>query len=276
MTSFSLVGALEFRDIVAGLQPHSAGASLGVFETPITPFAGGYYNRPPSRSRSPASRGDAERDPWDEALSGVPLNDRTSPPISNRQSLVETPLVLSALHSDDGGDDDDESHSTVPRIEHIPATPRQAQHNLAPSPTIENSKLPKRAFVRHAAIRSFEILFPTLNNFRVKGILVRLASIFAAPAVFCLTLTLPVVVTSYGSDMASQDDKSPRSQLQTAEGRLIDYDGEAEGIERTLIAEEEVQEDMHDHLRFNKWLMVTQCILAPLFCAKVLFGESTI
>ncbi len=54
------------------------------------------------------------------------------------------------------------------------------------------------------------------------------------------------------------------------EQQLIDF--EEEGVERVLVAEEEVQENMHE-LTFSKWLMAVQCLLGPLFCAGVLFSE---
>ena len=43
-------------------------------------------------------------------------------------------------------------------------------------------------------------------------------------------------------------------------------------MERALIAEEEVAEEMHANpLEFNKWLMGVQCVLGPMFCVGVLF-----
>jgi sodium/potassium/calcium exchanger 6 len=92
----------------------------------------------------------------------------------------------------------------------------------------------------------------------------KVASVFAAPAVLALTLTLPVMVTPYENSHTHEE------KIQGSEGRLIDF--EEEGIERALIAEEEVQEDMHE-MKFNKWLMAAQCALGPLFCVGVLFGE---
>lgn len=79
-----------------------------------------------------------------------------------------------------------------------------------------------------------------------------------------LTLTLPVVVTAY------EDAGASREKLASSESRLVDF--EEEGVERALIAEEEVQEDMHE-LKFNKWLMAAQCALGPLFAVAILFGE---
>jgi sodium/potassium/calcium exchanger 6 len=72
------------------------------------------------------------------------------------------------------------------------------------------------------------------------------------------------MVTPYENSHAHEE------KPQGNEGRLIDF--EEEGIERVLIAEEEVQEDMHE-MKFNKWLMAAQCALGPLFCVVVLFGE---
>jgi sodium/potassium/calcium exchanger 6 len=91
----------------------------------------------------------------------------------------------------------------------------------------------------------------------------KIASIFAAPALLALTLTLPVMVTPYENPYSHEE------KTQGSEGRLVDF--EEEGIERALIAEEEVQEDMHE-MKFNKWLMAAQCALGPLFCVWVLFG----
>ena len=87
-----------------------------------------------------------------------------------------------------------------------------------------------------------------------------------------LTLTLPVVVTAYDDAGAAAEKHRARAAgggAEGGEGRLIDF--EEEGVERALIAEEEVEEEMHG-LKFNKWLMAAQCILGPLFCAVVLLG----
>lgn len=93
------------------------------------------------------------------------------------------------------------------------------------------------------------------------------AAIFAAPAVLLLTLTLPVVVTPMQD--AEVEEKIEDAAGPTL-GNLIDF--EEEGIERALVAEEEVEEELHG-LEFNKWLMAVQCICGPLFCCTVLFGK---
>jgi sodium/potassium/calcium exchanger 6 len=111
----------------------------------------------------------------------------------------------------------------------------------------------------------YRTLFPSLHHFRSKTVLGQIASVFAAPAVMLLTLTLPVVVTPYESRHHSHE-KTPGQ-----EDNLIDF--EEEGVERILIAEEEVEEEMHG-MPFNKWLTAVQCICGPLFCAAVLFGNA--
>jgi sodium/potassium/calcium exchanger 6 len=106
-------------------------------------------------------------------------------------------------------------------------------------------------------------LFPTLHRFREQSLLGQIACLFAAPAVSLLTLTLPVVVTPY------QNSNQGREKLHNMDARLVDF--EEEGIERVLIAEEEVEENLHE-MSFNKWLMAAQCIFGSLFCVGVLFG----
>lgn len=270
MPSFSLVGALEFRHVVASLQHQAASPALSMFETPLTPYAGGHYyshghSRSVSRSRTPrTSLTSREEDPWDAALNSVPLDERTRP------RLLVTPALSHATEeSHEGGSSDyfagDSGHTgsitPVPSIFRTPA-----------SPTVSNGEtesqnyvlLTKRQWVVCVIERVYHTLFPSLHHFSEQSALGRIASVFAAPAIMLLTITLPVVVTPYGTSHSS------REKLLGGEGRLVDF--EEEGIERILIAEEEVQEDMHEML-FNKWLMTAQCAFAPMFCVGVLFGS---
>ncbi|KIJ67060.1 hypothetical protein HYDPIDRAFT_174314 [Hydnomerulius pinastri MD-312] len=269
MPSFSLVGALEFRQVVASLQTQAAGSSLNVFDSPVTPYAGGHYHsvghrRTRSGSHSPSllSRHarDLEVDPWDAAL-GVPLNDRSprllrtsiledrereeaEPMTSLEEGTLQTPLSI----------------PTIPSISHTPASPTDSDA----STEVERRVPPtRRQRLWHVIARTWHILFPSLHRFRSKTFVGKIASLLAAPAVMALTLTLPVVVIPYGHDGAHEEKK------QGGETRLVEF--EEEGVERALVAEEEVQEDLHE-MKFNKWLMAAQCILGPLFCVGVLFG----
>ncbi|KAK7690637.1 hypothetical protein QCA50_005736 [Cerrena zonata] len=246
MPSFSLIGALEFSRVVSELQQQSASSTLSLFESPLTPYPGGHYHtHRGSRPRSPADP-DHERDPWDAALHGVPLNDRS--PQGQVPALSE-PRTEELVMSD--------GQTPMITITHTPASPLSDVTSEAPS--MPFSQLGKRQRLYRMFSHTHHVLFPTLHHFRSKTFLGKIAAVFAAPAVMALTLTLPVVVTDYAS-FGEREEK-----LGTDEGRLIDF--EEEGVERTLIDEDHVEEE----LKFNKWLMAVQCILGPLFCIAVLF-----
>ena len=255
MPSFSLVGALEFRRVVSSLQRDAASASLSRFESPLTPYS--YHRHRHSLqsgsrtpSRSPISH--FERDPWDAAL-GVPLDERPPPP-----QIVETTFGDS-LHEGYG-------HTPIPSISHTPASPISSAESDTESQTYVEVPLSRRQRVFRFVAHVGHILFPTLHEFWSKSFLGKIAAVLAAPAVLALTLTLPVVVTSYENPDASE---KRHSMGGTSVSPLVDF--EEEGVERALIAEEEVEEEMHE-LKFNKWLMAVQCCLGPLFCAAVLLG----
>lgn len=260
MPSFSLVGALEFRQVVSSLQHEAAGTSLNIFDSPYTPYAGGHYNSIRSRSRT-LSRDinrdlDREVDPWDAAL-GVPLDERSHPRVVLTPALTEEPDGL------EGSSREGRSHSrggSVPSISRTPASPTVSDGDTES----QNFQPPTRhQRFMHVVQRVNHRLFPSLHSFRSKTVLGQIASVFAAPAVMLLTLTLPVVVTPYQSTHHSRE-KTPGE-----EGNLIDF--EEEGIERILIAEEEVEEELHG-MTYSKWLTAAQCTFGPLFCAMVLFG----
>lgn len=246
MPSFSLVGALEFRRIVSSLQQNAAGSSLNVFDTP-SPYPGGHYH---SRSRSVSrTPGSETRDPWD----AVPLDDRSPPQIA-------TPPPNSS-----------EDISPVPIISHTPASPVASEADTeVQHPT--HTRPSRRQQVARVFGHAFHLIFPTLHGFRTKPFLGKIAAILAAPAVMVLTLTLPVVVTAY-EDGGREREKHHHAQspMEVRDSRLVDF--EEEGVERALIAEEVVAEEMHE-LKFNKWLMAVQCTLGPLFCVAILFGAS--
>jgi sodium/potassium/calcium exchanger 6 len=53
------------------------------------------------------------------------------------------------------------------------------------------------------------------------------------------------------------------------DGQLIDF--EEEGIERTLVAEDELKSEGVES-SYNKWITAVQCILGPLFCVSIIIG----
>ncbi|KZT00823.1 uncharacterized protein LAESUDRAFT_687551 [Laetiporus sulphureus 93-53] len=254
LPSFSLVGALEFRRIVASLQQEAAGSSLSMFESPLSPYPGGHYHQHHhTRSRSHTPPSDNEQNPWDAAL-GVPLSDRSPQSFSHQ-------LERSRSHSP--------QPVALPIISRTPASPivseaeteteTDSQSHQYVSPT-------RRQRIARVLGHAFHVVFPTLHGIGSKPLLGKVAAVLAAPAVMALTLTLPVVVTAY-EDVGREREKL-RGVAGGGESRLVDF--EEEGIERTLIAEDEVAEEMHE-LQYNKWLMAVQCTLGPLFCVAILF-----
>ncbi|KAG6330490.1 hypothetical protein ID866_8599 [Astraeus odoratus] len=271
MPSFSLVGALEFRDVIASLQNQAAGSSLNIFDSPMTPYAGGHYHhrRRHSGSRTPPSftGADPEVDPWDAAL-GVPLNDR-SPRLLRSSITEERERGDSAppdLLDDGTASRSPFSPRTVPSISHTPASPDGSD---ASTDVERYVPLTKTQWLYYVIARTCYILFPSLHRFGSKGFLGKIASLFAAPAVMALTLTLPVVVIPYGSDVNQEEKRKRHYHAGGHDTPLVDF--EEEGVERTLMAEEAVQEDLHE-MKYNKWLMAAQCVLGPLFCVAVLFS----
>lgn len=257
MPSFSLVGAIEFRSVIASLHQDAAGSSLNAFEPPLTPYPGGHYHGY-AHSRS-LSRGSAHLEganTW-EPSSDVPLIDR--PPLHPVPSLsfydsdhrpTETPLILI----------DGDTEPLMPEISHLPE-PSHSDTASDVTPTLARTR---RQGVAHAFSCAFHILFPTLHDFHAKTLLGKAVSVLAAPAVFVLTITLPVVVRPYVSARYRHE------KATNVNNTLSPF--EEDGIERALIAEEVAREEMHD-LHFNKWLMGVQCVLGPLFCAAVLFSK---
>ncbi|KAL1746912.1 Sodium/calcium exchanger protein-domain-containing protein [Schizophyllum fasciatum] len=236
MPSFSLIGALEFRSVVSSLQNQASGSSLSVFDTPVTPYAGGHYHSPvhhhPPRSRSHTPQ-PSDENPWDATL-GLPLDDRPprSPsPTDQHEHYSEDTTIHSAMPLDYQSDN-------------------EAQ-------IVKTSRI-------HALRGVAHVLFPSLHGFREKSVLGQVASLFAAPALLMLTLTLPVVVTPYNGSLDGHE-----KGFDTGTRNLVDF--EEEGIERTLVAEEEREEELHG-VGFNKWLMAAQCVCGPLFCIGVLFA----
>ncbi|KAG2076712.1 hypothetical protein BDR04DRAFT_1089900 [Suillus decipiens] len=265
MPSFSLVGALEFRQVVTSLQAHATSSSLSIFDSPIAPYAGGHYHRHGGShaSRTPLS----EEGPWETTLGGLPLNERSprllvNDVISEGHELSQSSSAFD-VHART-------SASTIPSILHTPASPTDSASTTT---TEVEPYVPPSKFERAWRVlkKTYYILFPALHHFREKNALGKLASLLAAPAVMALTLTLPVVVVPYDCNGSASEKVHKRHHSAGEDGRLMDF--EEDGIERALIAEEVMQPDLHE-VEFNKWLMAAQCVLGPLFCLGVLFHES--
>jgi sodium/potassium/calcium exchanger 6 len=258
LPSFSILGALEFREVIASLKNEAAATSLSYFESPVTSYAGGHYhvrNLPGARSPQPLSSPST-------TINEVQMGDRLRP--HSAQSINDEPQ---SAHPDGPNDyfnsrENYQLQTAPPSIYRIPPSPTTTVSDTESDEQLY-TPLTKRQRIWAALEKAYHILFPTLHNFGQQNRLTRMACILAAPAVLFLTLTLPVVVTPYNSLHASHEKIY-------GDARLVDF--EEEGIERTLIAEQEVEENMHE-LTFSKWLTAVQCVLGPLFCVQVLFGR---
>jgi solute carrier family 24 (sodium/potassium/calcium exchanger), member 6 len=256
------LGALEFRTAVNLLRQHSS-TSLSVLETsPITPYAAGHY--PPILTGQGHSHAQEEPE-GEEAESSrevVPLDERhIGPTLSQHESsqsharrLAKSPTRLS-LQSVDEENQISSPTASVP---------------LSVIPEVDVLHPSKRQRAGSAFLRGWNILFPTLHHFTQKSILGMIAALFAVPAVFCLTITLPVVVTPRGDDENVEEgkhDEVPDASVPQL-GTLINL--EEDGEEHPLVADE-IEEESKG-LDFNKWLMAVQCVCGPLFCVSVLFS----
>ena len=107
-------------------------------------------------------------------------------------------------------------------------------------------------------------LFPTLIGFQSKPWFHKILSIIAIPAVFCLTITLPVIDTESndgeGEIKLPSVSNSPRIPVSPG------ADGSSEMLSLSL---------KHDPVIvarvWNRWLTGVQCIFAPLFMTFIFF-----
>ncbi len=150
----------------------------------------------------------------------------------------------------------------------------------------DSLKLSRRKRMSRRIARIFHVLMPTLFHLREKKALSAIASILAAPAVFILTITLPVVV-SFRHD---KDDASFRG-YEVCEEHLIDVESdndptpragtamEAQSEPETANQEQNPSEDSDKEAepgpRINKYLTATQLILGPLWIVVVCFGAQS-
>ncbi|KAG8748276.1 hypothetical protein FRC10_007666 [Ceratobasidium sp. 414] len=262
LPSFSLLGALEFRTVVNSLHSASAAETLSMFDAPVSPYAAGHYTRrlsvnqgrvSPSGSvhhipvAPPAldtSRAEDQRDPWDAAFS-VQLNERNA--------LAPSPI------------DDHRAKSPVPSI-NLFSPSLNGTAAVAPRKLFVPDDVPAPARWRTVLRGLAHTLFPSLVGISARPWLWKIIAVCSAPAIFALTLTLPVVVYEPKTeDGAAQPVGTP-----VLEAQLIDYD-ESDAEEELLQARIEAEEHVLD-VHFSKWLTAAQCALSPVFCVSVLFA----
>lgn len=245
MPSFSLVGALEFRHVIENLRQDAPEATMNMFDSIgslQTPYAGGHYH---SHSRSRPRTPSREHSDF----FSIPLNEQQPPHLT-----ITSPT-----------DDIENLHGmgTSYRDEMVQST-SSISHTISDGDSSEStfvSPQPRGKFF-HVLREIYHTLFPSLHRFGAQSVLGKIASLFAVPAIMLLTITLPVVVSEYDHDHSAH--------ARLADSNLMDF--EEDGEERLLIAEEEVEKDIHG-IGFNKWLTAVNCVLGPLFCIGVLFRQ---
>ena len=110
------------------------------------------------------------------------------------------------------------------------------------------------------------VLFPTLNDFRSRGWLQKILAIIAIPAVFCFTITLPVVDTETTCENGeikplSEPDSSTSLIPSLADRRPSDI----------RCPSQFQAEDTRVPREWNRWLTGVQCVFAPLFITFIFF-----
>lgn len=209
-----------------------------------------------------------DADPWDSTLAGsgsMPLHDRSPPELRESVLSEEPEPELDAVSSAEQNlSSSTHSHQlSIPSIIHTPATPPANQGHIS---------FKEPSFQKLILMETYKVLFPSLHEFKSKSVLGQIASVFAALAIFLLTLTLPVVVTPYelAQDKPEKSPQSLQDPHRILQHTLLSLDEDDE--ERVRLAEEEVEKELHpDTVKFNKWLTSVQCIFGPLFCVAVLF-----
>ncbi|KAG8908491.1 hypothetical protein FRB99_005849 [Tulasnella sp. 403] len=304
LPSFSLIGALEFRDVVNSLQRESTSSALNTFDEPSTSYKR-HYKRPSFGSRSNRSRLESwharehsqdEVDPWDAALAQANASSDVAPshhgqatPYTDRRDpepvVAPPPIPSIAILPPDSQFVPSSSTGQI-RLPSSPSSPSSTINEILISGH-ESTKRRWTPFAHYPSLSNvLSTLFPTLLQFTSsnRSFIGRIISILAAPAVLLLTLSLPVVIVS--------NDEGERLKKETqVEIHMEPADPEAYGnnfAERIQPAtEEELERDAESEVSsimndlekemhpegFAKWLLATQCIAGPLFVTAALFSR---
>jgi solute carrier family 24 (sodium/potassium/calcium exchanger), member 6 len=156
--------------------------------------------------------------------------------------------------------------SVLPPLRSVGVTFQITSPASSPTPSTQISSDQKRLsvwwphFLPHPYIL-YTTLFPTVPGFRSKSGLRKILSIFAIPAVFCLTVTLPVI------DPELQDPSIPSPEV-SPETATLANDERRSDIPRP--SSPQFPEVVVRRV-WNRWLAGIQCLLAPLFVAFIFF-----
>ncbi|KAG8732799.1 hypothetical protein FRC11_010924 [Ceratobasidium sp. 423] len=268
LPSFSLLGALEFRTVVNSLHGSSTAGTLSMFDAPVSPYAAGYYRR-----LSIVSSGSAASSVRGTAVTAPPAVER----IDSEDQRDPRDAAFSLQLSERGGGSSTNGTALAPGAEiHRAKSPVPSIHIFSPnSPSNgDGPAASRKLFVpddaqvqpqwKRILRQVMHTLFPSLVDLSLRPWLWKIVAVCSAPAIFALTLTLPVVINDPQSDLKSGEGAEPITPL------LVDYDEsdiEDEMMQARIEAEEHVL-DVH----FSKWLTAVQCALSPVFCVSVLFS----
>lgn len=195
---------------------------------------------------------DTQRDPWDAAFS-VQLNERTS---GGNGALAPAAEIHRAK-------------SPVPSINVFSPNSSSGPGPVTPRKLFVPDDAPVQSRWKTILYQVVHTLFPSLVDLPKRPWLWKIVAVCSAPAIFALTLTLPVVVNDPVPEPNSGESGDGRERPATPTHLLIDYEG-SEVEEEIMQAHMEAEEHMHD-VHFNKWLTAVQCALSPVFCVSVLF-----
>jgi sodium/potassium/calcium exchanger 6 len=153
---------------------------------------------------------------------------------------------------------------TISRESSSPGSPLGFRDSREPDELTTPSRKPRFAWWPSFLLPDPHVLyltlFPTIRNFREKSWLQRILAVLAVPAVFCFTITLPVVDTE--ADEEEEAFKFPRSPSLSAHP-------EDSPIMMALVDPE--TEAVINARAWNRWLTGVQCLVAPVFLTFLFF-----
>lgn len=200
---FSLLTALEFRDIVSSLQNETNLSTLSLFDNSIGSLGTRHYRTPSVISRYSASR------------------DQLSPPPGIFEGELETEMLSDHVVPEHRYGPTD---TTIP-----PIVVRTPSGQTCVSSGYKQTNL---NIIHHI----YNLIFPHLHDFSKKSFFNLLVAVLATPGVVALTLTVPVVPSPHNF---SSDDRS--IHISVPEGRLIDE--QEDELRQALDLQESIQED---------------------------------
>ena len=331
--NFSLLGAVEFRDVVNALRKENHSHASTPNQTPRSPSreASDYFGpihhghrRSVSQGvailRKESSRRPATLHPYTRRESGPSI------PSNSSGHMLADPLPSIRASADPNPWEDQlgrpdrplviipgQSESNVPSISVTDPTGHPAPDPLPTPPVYAADIEPPRFGIRRHSKLVLRVIFPSLQAFRRKSYIGMLLAILSVPAIFALTLTLPVVDDGQKEggvalpttrDEPLQADLEPGMVPEADEDRLVRSDvGEelhhlvesgfrplhsplgrmqhsslrrvSEDVSEQGSLSKELLEDLREEeaLEFHKYLTAVQCVLGPMFCVLIIFRE---